>query len=291
LSRKARPERHLVGITGPPGVGKSSLTTQLIREYRSRGKTVGIIAVDPSSKRSGGALLGDRSRIYHDIDDEGVFIRSMASGLHMGGLAWRTRHCLTVFEAVYDIIIIETVGVGQSETEVSQVADTVAFIFQPGSGDILQFMKAGIMEIPHVLVVNKADQKPLAAKTASDLTVTKDYSESELKGWELKVVMTSALEAWGQNELVDVLESHRRFLDEMGIVEELRYRNRVDWVSMLFKERFGEFGIEVLGGEERVRNILVQADINNPMKRLQALANKMIQNIQERGKSQLIEGL
>ena len=288
MSRNARPERHVVGITGPPGVGKSSLTAHLIREYRSRGKTVGIIAVDPSSRKSGGALLGDRSRISHDFDDGGLFIRSMATGSHMGGLAWRTRHCLTVFEAVYNIIIIETVGVGQSETEISQVADTVAFIVQPGSGDILQFMKAGIMEIPHVLVVNKADQKALAARAASDLMVAKDYSESELKGWDLKVVMTSALEGWGQKELVDVLENHRGFLAEMGILEKLRRRNRIEWVSMLFKEHFGEFGLEALGGEEKVRKIIAQANITNPMERLQALAKKLMENKQVLAKLQSI---
>lgn len=279
LSRKARPERHIVGITGPPGVGKSSLTAQLIREYRLRGKTVGIIAVDPSSRKSGGALLGDRSRISHDFEDEGLFIRSMATGSHMGGLAWRTRHCLTVFEAVYNIIIIETVGVGQSETEVSQVADTVAFIVQPGSGDILQFMKAGIMEIPHVLVVNKADQKTLAAKAASDLMVTKEYSESELKGWKLNVVMTSALEGWGQKELADVLEGHRNFLNDVGMLEEFRHRNRTEWVISLFRERFGEFGLEILGGEERVRNLIAQEDSNNSMRRLQLLEKKLMGQI------------
>lgn len=284
LSRNARPERHVIGITGPPGVGKSSLTAQLIREYRLRGKTVGIIAVDPTSRKSGGALLGDRLRISHDIDDEEVFVRSMASGLHMGGLAWKTRHCLTVFEAVYDITIIETVGVGQSETEVSQVADTVAFIVQPGSGDILQFMKAGIMEIPHVLVVNKADQKALAKKAASDLMLTKEYSESELKGWELIVVMTSALEKWGQKELVDVLEGHRKFLKDLGMLEEFRHRNRIEWVSMLFKERFGEFGLEVLGGEEKVLKIIAQSDINNPMKRLRDLEKKMMRSKRVREK-------
>jgi putative protein kinase ArgK-like GTPase of G3E family len=108
--------------------------------------------------------------------------------------------------------------------------------------------------------------------------VAKDYSESELKGWDLKVVMTSALEGWGQKELVDVLENHRGFLSEMGILEKLRRRNRIEWVSMLFKERFGDFGLEALGGEEKVRKIIAQADINNPMERLQALAKKVMEN-------------
>ena len=278
LSNNARPSRHVIGITGPPGVGKSSLMTHIIREYRSRGKTVGVITVDPSSQRSGGALLGDRARIVHDPNDDGVFLRSMAAGSHMGGLAWRTRHCLTVFEAVYDIIIIETVGVGQSETEIDQVAGTVAFIVQPGSGDILQFMKAGIMEIPHVLVVNKADQKALAARARNDLMVARTYSQSALEGWELQLVMTSALEGWGHKELIDVLERHNMFLSEKGILETFRRRKRIEWVIMLFRERFGAFGFEVLGGEEKVRKMIARGDINNPLERLQALEKRVFCN-------------
>lgn len=278
LSRKARPERYVVGITGPPGVGKSTLVSRLVREYRSRGKTVGVIAVDPSSKRSGGALLGDRARISHDPDDEGIFIRSMATGSHMGGLAWRTRHCLTVLEAVYDVIVLETVGVGQSETEIDQVADSVAYIVQPGSGDILQFMKAGIMEIPHVIVVNKADQKVLAARAQSDLMVAKAYSQSALDGWELKVVMTSALEGWGQKELVDIIEDHRGFLTERGILEERRRQKRIGWVRMLFKERFGDFGLEVLGGEGNVDSLIARSDILNPLGSVEMLVEKVLRS-------------
>ena len=278
LSRNARSGRHVVGITGPPGVGKSTLVSRLVREYRSRGKTVGVIAVDASSKRSGGALLGDRARIAHDPDDEGLFIRSMATGSHLGGLAWRTRHCLTVFEAVYDIIIIETVGVGQSETEIDQVADTVAFIAQPGSGDVLQFIKAGIMEIPHVIVVNKSDQKALAARAKSDLMVAKAYSQSVLEGWELKIVMTSALEGWGQKELVDILEGHLGFLTERSMLEKLRRQNRIEWVSALFEKRFGDFGLEVLGGEENVRSLIERSDILNPLESVDMLAEKVLRS-------------
>jgi len=252
--------------------------SRLVPEYRSRGKTVGVIVVDPSSKRSGGALLGDRARIAHDPDDEGLFIRSMATGSHMGGLAWKTRHCLTVFEAVYDVIIIETVGVGQSETEIDQVADTVAFIAQPGSGDVLQFIKAGIMEIPHVIVVNKSDQKMLATRAQSDLMVAKTYSQSALEGWELKIVMTSALEGWGQKELVDILEGHLGFLIERSMLEKLRRQNRIEWVSALFEKRFGDFGLEVLGGEENVRSLIERSDILNPLECLDMLAEKVLRS-------------
>ena len=256
LGRHANTGRHIVGITGPPGSGKSTLMSRLISEYRARGKTVGVIAVDPSSRRSGGSLLGDRARISHDACDRGVFIRSMAAGSHIGGLAWRTRHCLTVFEAVYDVIILETVGVGQSETEIGQVADTVVFVAQPGSGDLLQFIKSGIMEIPHVIVINKADQKVLAARARGDLLIAKALSQSSLDGWDLKILMTSAMEGWGQKELVDLLEGHQRYLVENGLMEEIRYRNRINWIVSLFKERFGEYGLEVLGGEEALRRLV-----------------------------------
>jgi len=200
----------------------------------------------------------------------------MAAGSHLGGLAWKTRNCLTVFEAVYDVIVIETVGVGQSETEVGRVADTVAFIAQPGSGDLLQFMKAGIMEIPHVIVVNKADQKALAARARSDLVIAKAYNQSTLDGWELKIVMTSAMEGWGQQELADLLEGHQRFLFEKGLLEEHRQRNRIYWISMLFKERFGEYGLEVLGGEEAVRHLIAASDTTNPLDSLQGLEKRVL---------------
>ena len=283
LSRNAKPERHVVGITGPPGAGKSTVVSRLVSEYRSREKTVGVIAVDPSSKRSGGALLGDRSRIAYDPDDAGIFIRSMAAGTHVGGLAWRTRHCLTVFEAVYDIVLVETVGVGQSETEVDQVADTVVFIAQPGSGDLLQFIKAGIMEIPHVIVVNKADQQTLAVKARNDLMAARAYSPAALGGWDLRVIMTSALKGWGHEELVDILEDHRRFLSESGMIEDLRLQHRLEWVNMLFRERFGSFGFDALGGEDKVQKIIAQEKTNNPFEILKALTREILGKIRSGG--------
>ena len=149
---------HIIGITGPPGAGKSTLLSALLRCLAGRaGRTVAMLAVDPSSRRSGGSLLGDRARIDFDPADSGVFIRSTAAGERLGGLAWGTRAAAQALAAAFDIVVIETVGVGQAETEVADVADTVAVIVQPGSGDVLQFLKSGIMEIPDVLVVTKAD--------------------------------------------------------------------------------------------------------------------------------------
>ena len=274
LSRHAGPQRHVIGITGPPGAGKSSLISRLIPEYRSRGKTIGIISVDPSSRKSGGALLGDRVRIAHDPADEGVFIRSMAAGAHLGGLAWQTRHCLTVFEAVFDIILIETVGVGQSETEIDQVVDSVVFVVQPGSGDVLQFMKAGIMEIPHVLLVNKADQKALAQRTINDLKTVENLSPVGDRDWRLELIQASALEGWGQEELVRILETHHRFLLENDI-DGTRHRHRCQWVAVLFNERFGSFGVEMLGGEKRVLQMITETDTTNPFRSLAELEKRL----------------
>jgi len=277
LTDKARPDRHVIGVTGPPGAGKSSLLARLVSEYRARQKTVSIIAVDPSSKRSGGALLGDRARISGDPSDEGTFIRSMASGSHSGGLAWATRQCLTVFEAVYDVVVLETVGVGQSDIEVDHVADTVVFIAQPGSGDALQYMKAGVMEIPHVVVVNKADQKALSTKTYNDLMVARSYSPKALDGWMLEVVKTSALEGWGHDELVDILLAHRKFLSDKQIIHKLRLRNRIEWALMLFKERFGSFGLDSLNGETQVRRQIEQSGLRNPFAALDMLTENVMQ--------------
>ena len=138
----------MIGITGPPGAGKSTLLSALVKEWRSRGQTVAVLAVDPSSKRSGGSLLGDRARIEHDSRDDGVLIRSTAAGTMLGGLAPPTREAAQALAAAFDIVVVETVGVGQSETDVADLCDTVAVVVQPGSGDVLQFLKAGIMEVP-----------------------------------------------------------------------------------------------------------------------------------------------
>lgn len=274
LTRIARPRRHVIGITGPPGAGKSTLIARLIREYRSVGHGVGVMAVDPSSRRSGGALLGDRARIEHDPGDAGIFIRSMAAGRHLGGLAWRTRHCLTLLEAAYDRILLETTGVGQSETEIEQVADSVVYVVQPGSGDSLQFMKAGIMEIPHILVVNKADLKNPALKAFHELQGVAGLSGPREDGWAPALILVSALEGWGQDRLVSALEAHYRFL-AAGDLEKRRRGHRIQWTYLLFLERFGSHGAERLGGEERIFERLEGLDVSNPFGVLNELAQDM----------------
>ncbi|MDQ6746189.1 MAG: ArgK protein, partial [Actinomycetota bacterium] len=160
---------HVVGITGPPGVGKSSLLGLLVAQWRHRGRSVAVLAVDPSSRRSGGSLLGDRARIQVDPSDRSVFIRSTAAGERLGGLAPATRAAAAALAVAFDVVVIETVGVGQSETDIADLADTVAVVVQPGSGDVLQFLKAGIMEVPDVLVVTKADLGRVAMRALSDL--------------------------------------------------------------------------------------------------------------------------
>src|ERR671915_2046371 len=160
---------HLVGVTGPPGAGKSTLLSALVAEWRNRERTVAVLAVDPSSKRSGGSLLGDRARIEHDPRDDGVLIRSTAARGRLGGLAAPTREAAEALAAAFDVVVVETVGVGQSETEVEELCDTVAVVVQPGSCDTLQFLKAGIMEVPDVLVVTKADLGDIALRSRRDL--------------------------------------------------------------------------------------------------------------------------
>ena len=283
-----RPDRHVIGITGPPGVGKSSLISRIIRIYRSMKKTIGIISVDPTSPRSGGALLGDRARISYDPGDPGIFIRSMAAGQHLGGLSWRTRHCLTVFETAYDVIIVETVGVGQAETEIEQVTDTVVFVLQPGGGDALQFMKAGIMEIPHILVVNKADRKALALKTVNDLNSLGYFGQKLDTGWDFEVILTSALEGWGQEALVDAMVRHHQFLTVNNMLEKKRSQNRAQWIYILFKERFGSFGVDLLGGEENIFQFIERLDTTNPFEGLDELTRKMWKIAGEDGHGRLV---
>lgn len=275
LSARGRPDRYIVGLTGPPGAGKSTLLSQMVRCYRDRGLTVGVLCVDPTSRRSGGALLGDRARIAYDPSDEGTFIRSMAAGRHLGGLAWRTRHCLVLFEAVYDRILIETVGVGQSETEIERVADSVVFVVQPGSGDSLQFMKAGIMEIPHVLVVNKADREATAAKAFNELKSMAGMTGSGQGLWSTRLLTASALQGWGQVELIEALEDHRTFLLQ-GDLTAVRRQQRVDWIADMFRERFGSWGVEQMGGTQEVAARIQRSNIGNPFRVLQEIAEDFL---------------
>jgi len=243
----AVPCAHVLGVTGPPGVGKSTLLSSLIKVLRARGKSVGVIAVDPSSRRTGGALLGDRTRIVTDPDDAGVFIRSMAARDRLGGLAELTFPATVLMRAIFDIVIVETVGVGQSETDVVAIADTVLFCVQPGSGDSLQFMKAGIAEIPHIIAVTKADLGPAADRARADVEGALSLAEAETDGWALQVLMLSAAKGEGVEALLDAIESHRRHLAENNRGQIQRLRQAETWLEDFLRAQFGRQGLARAG--------------------------------------------
>ena len=208
---------HVVGVTGPPGVGKSTSTSALVAALRAQGRRVGVLAVDPSSPFSGGALLGDRVRMGEHAMDEGVFIRSMATRGHLGGLAWSTPQALRVLDAAgCDVVLVETVGVGQSEVEVVGLADTTVVLLAPGMGDGIQAAKAGILEVADVFVVNKADREG-AAQTVRDLRHMLTLGEQPADGgWERPVVRTVAVRGEGVTDVVGALDAHGRWLDQSG---------------------------------------------------------------------------
>ena len=231
---------HVVGITGPPGVGKSTLVGALIGRWRAAGKSVGVIAVDPSSRRSGGALLGDRTRLRTDPADHGVFIRSMAARERLGGLAALTYPAAALMRALFDVLVIETVGVGQSETEIAGVADTVLLCLQPGSGDSLQYMKAGIVEIPDIVAVTKGDLGDAAQRTAADAA---GAISLEAGGSTSSVLIVSALKGDGLGELVTALERHRVLLAETDRLARQRREQAEAWLAAALRERFGSAGV------------------------------------------------
>jgi LAO/AO transport system kinase len=232
-----------------------------------------VLAVDPSSRRSGGALLGDRARIDVDPADRAVFVRSMAAGNRLGGLAPATRAAASALAVAFDVVVIETVGVGQSETEVADVADTVAVIVQPGSGDVLQFLKAGIMEIPDVLVVTKADLGRVATRALSDL-------RSALKALGAQhtavVAVSSVSPPNGIDELIDALDSHRQRLDLPG----RRLRARRMHALADFSAEHGERGLRALGGRRAAERWLAEQD---PGLDVPTLEEALVERAAERG--------
>lgn len=227
---------YVIGITGPPGAGKSSLTDLLARNYISQEKKVGIIAVDPTSPFSGGSILGDRIRMNELTTDPRVFIRSMGSRGQLGGLSAGTASALQVLDAVgADIIIIETVGVGQSEVEIIKYADSILMVMVPGLGDDIQTMKAGIMEIGDVFVVNKSDL-PGANKTKLELEAMLSFMQN--KKWRPPVLLASASRNEGIKELVEALDNHRTYQEKEGLLFERRKRNINELLFEVLQDKF-----------------------------------------------------
>ncbi len=212
---------HIVGITGAPGAGKSTLLTSLVRELRARDNTIGIVAIDPSSPFSGGSILGDRIRMSELYHDPGVYIRSMATRGALGGLTRATTDAVAVLDAAgKDIILVETVGVGQDEVDIIRACHTTVVVSAPGMGDDVQAVKAGILEIADIHVVNKAD-RPEANKTIRDLKMMlKDTMQASVSGWNIPVLAASAEDGQGIDELVDTLERHHDHLVTSGEIEQ-----------------------------------------------------------------------
>jgi LAO/AO transport system kinase len=249
---------QIIGVTGPPGAGKSSLLSALLPLWRASGRTVAVLAVDPSSKRSGGALLGDRVRIEHDPRDDGVLIRSTAAGGRLGGLAVATREAVDALAPAFDVVVVETVGVGQSETDVEEVCDQVAVVVQPASGDVVQFLKAGIMEVPDVLVVTKADFGDAAARAERDLA----QALAALGSREVPVVAVSSVPPpRGVEDLVRALDRGHERLD----LAARRARSRRLSALREFAAERGELALRAVGGRRAAERFLAGEDPEAPV--------------------------
>ncbi|MEV0797323.1 MULTISPECIES: methylmalonyl Co-A mutase-associated GTPase MeaB [unclassified Kribbella] len=248
---------HIVGITGSPGVGKSTSTSALVTAYRETGKRVGVLAVDPSSPFSGGALLGDRVRMQDHATDSGVFIRSMASRGHLGGLAWSTPQALRVLDAAgYDVVLVETVGVGQSEVEIAGMADTTLILLAPGMGDGIQAAKAGILEVGDIYVVNKADRDGVQNVTR-DLRHMLALAERPEGAWSPPILKTVASRNEGVDEVVAAIEDRLAWMRSNGVLDERRRsraRDEIEAIAMTaLRSRFahlhGDARLDVLAAK------------------------------------------
>ena len=245
---------YALGITGPPGVGKSSLISALVRHVRSEEMTVGVISVDPSSPFSKGALLGDRIRLSDHFLDPGVFIRSMGTRGHLGGLAEATLQALLLLDAAgRDLVFLETVGTGQSEIEVIGVVDTVVLVLMPGSGDSVQALKAGIMEIPDVIVVNKKDHP--AAKTMLNEVRSILALDTE-SDWKPPIVLTEAVTGEGVPELWEKIAGHRAYLEADGLLDARRRKNLAGEVFMVASARAKTHLEQAVADDPELRRLL-----------------------------------
>jgi LAO/AO transport system kinase len=252
-------QARVIGLTGSPGVGKSTVTAALVAAYRAAGQRVGVLAVDPTSPFSGGALLGDRVRMQNHATDDGVFIRSMASRGQLGGLAWATPQALRILDAAgFGLVLIETVGVGQAELEIASLADTTLVIVAPGMGDSIQAAKAGILEIADVFVVNKSD-RPGAQEVVRDLRTMLSMGEWPPGRWKPPIVSTAAAasDRAGLDDLVERIGQHQAWLDSSGeLAARRRTRAREEIAAIavaVLRERMG-----ALPGDQRMAELAVR---------------------------------
>ena len=266
---------YSVGLTGPPGVGKSSLISALVRHVRERGTQVGVVSVDPSSPFSHGALLGDRIRLAEHFLDPGVFIRSMGTRGHLGGLAEATLQALLVLDAAgKELVFLETVGTGQSEVEVIGIADTVLLVLMPGSGDSVQALKAGIMEIPDVIAINKMDH-PMAKAMLNE--VRQVLSLGPADGWRPPIVLTEAMRGEGVDTLWEKIEEHRAWLESEGELEERRRRNLATEVFQVASARARRHLEEEVQEDHELRRLLedVQERRLDPLTAVREILDKV----------------
>ncbi|MGE0823368.1 MAG: methylmalonyl Co-A mutase-associated GTPase MeaB [Candidatus Binatia bacterium] len=245
---------HIVGITGPPGVGKSSLISRLIEVAMQAGKRLAVVAVDPSSKVSGGALLGDRGRMNIPAGTP-VYIRSFAARDRLGGLSREAFAAVFLLRHVCDVLLVETVGVGQSETDIAHIADTVVMVIQPFSGDVLQFIKAGVMEIPDVLAINKADDEALARRAMADVKAALSY---ERHTWSRPVLAVSAATNLHLDKLDAAITAHHHYLQTTGALKPARVERTLAWATSEILHEVGRRGLAALHGADGLRALWTQ---------------------------------
>jgi GTPase len=268
-------QAYAVGLTGPPGVGKSSLISSLVRHVRADDTTVGVVSVDPSSPFSHGALLGDRIRLTDHFLDPGVFIRSMGTRGHLGGLAEATLQALLILDAAgKDVVFLETVGTGQSEVEVIGIADTVLLVLMPGSGDSVQALKAGIMEIPDVIAINKMDHP--AAKTMLN-EVRSILGLDREREWRPPIVLTDATRGENVPELWEKIAAHRAYLEDSGQLEARRAKNLAGEVFSVASARAKQHLEHAVSGDPELERLLeaVQRRELDPMTAVREILEKV----------------
>lgn len=264
----------VLGLTGPPGVGKSTLTNALMKTWRAQGLSVGVLAIDPSSRFTRGALLGDRTRLKTDPEDKKVFVRSMAARDRLGGLSDHAVAAMVLMRAVYDRVVVESVGIGQSEADIAFAADGVALCVQPGSGDSLQFMKAGVMELPDIICITKADMEREARRARADVEGALTLNGAD-RDWKVPVIMVSAMRGDGLSELVDKVEAYRSYLDTDGRLVTLRARQEKFWIEDVIRSRFGRVGLHHASSNQ---DVIGKADLDEshgPFTAMQILCDRL----------------